>query len=535
MLMAGINHGTDRKNRREFFSETLVSGDGLSNMLPKAESSWTLEEAAHLMNRAGFGGTPAEINRIHSLGRKAVVDALLSAEDPADSFPKPDWADEETALANMREMMEQRREKRKAKSNLSPEEAEKQRRETFKMIQQENRRNSLEAQGDWFRRMLLTRAPLREKMTLFWHDHFATSVQKVRQPLLILKQNELFRSHALGSFKTLTHAIVQDPAMMIYLDLQNSKKDKPNENFAREVFELFTLGEGHYTEQDIREAARAFTGYQLNRLTGKTFHVERQADTGAKTIFGKTGKFNGSDVVDLIFEQSETPRFMVRKIWEFFVYEKPSETAVNALAAIFRDADFKIEPLLREMFLSREFYSEKAIRTQIKSPIQYLVQLLKQLEISEPPIGFPINAQQQLGQILFLPPNVAGWDWGKAWINTNTLLARYNLAGVLTKGSEEAAIAMKGAQIRMPGNNRGGNGRGWSGPDYETLVPRESRVDPAKLVDDLIFRFFNGKLPDKARQSFIDYANAKKGAVFTNKEIGELCHLILSTPYYQLC
>jgi hypothetical protein len=150
-------------------------------------------------------------------------------------------------------------------------------------------------------------------------------------------------------------------------------------------------------------------------------------------------------------------------------------------------------------------------------------------------VGFPINAQQQLGQMLFLPPNVAGWDWGKAWINTNTLLARYNLAGVLTKGSEDAAIAMKGAQVRMPGNNRSGNARGWSGPDYETLVPRESREDPSKLVDDLIFRFFNGKLPDKARQSFIDYANAKKGAVFTNKEIGELCHLILSTPYYQLC
>jgi len=503
-------------------------------MLPKAESSWTLEEAAHLMNRAGFGGTPAEINRIHSLGRNAVVDALLSAEDPADAFPKPDWADEETALASMRETMEQRREMRQSMRNLPAEEADRKRREAFRMIQQENRRNSLEAQANWFRRMLQTRAPLREKMTLFWHDHFATSLQKVRQPILMFKQNELFRSHALGSFKTLTHAIVRDPAMMIYLDLQSSKKDKPNENFAREVFELFTLGEGHYSEQDIREAARAFTGYQLNRLTGKTFHVERQADTGTKTIFGKTGKFNGSDVVDLIFEQSETPRFMARKIWEFFVYEKPSESAVNALAAIFRDADFRIEPLLREIFLSREFYSEKAIRTQIKSPIQYLVQLLKQLEISEPPAGFPINAQQQLGQTLFLPPNVAGWDWGKAWINTNTLLARYNLAGVLTKGSEDSDLAMKGAQVRMPGSNRGRN-RGWSGPDYETLAPRESREDPAKLVDDLVFRFFNGKLPDKARRSFIDYANAKKGVVFTNKEIGELCHLILSTPYYQLC
>jgi len=529
-----MNHGTGRKNRwNDFFAETLVGGCGLRNMLPKADSSWTLEEAAHLMNRAGFGGTPAEINRIQSLGRAAVVDALLSGEDPADAFPKPDWADEEKALASMRTMMEQRREMRRSSDGLTSEEADQKRREAFRAIQQENRRNGLEAQADWFHRMLTTRAPLREKMTLFWHDHFATSIQKVRQPILMLKQNELFRSQALGSFKELTHAIVQDPAMMIYLDLQSSKKDKPNENFAREVFELFTLGEGHYSEEDIREAARAFTGYQVNRLTGRTNHIERQADQGTKAIFGKTGKFYGSDVVDLIFEQSETPRFMVRKIWEYFVYEQPSESAVNALAAIFRNADFKIAPLLREIFLSREFYSEKAIRTQIKSPIQYLVQLLKQLEISEPPIGFPINAQQQLGQTLYMPPNVAGWDWGKAWINTNTLLARYNLAGFLTKGSEDAAMALQGAQGRMAGNNR--RGRSWDGPDYEALVPRESREDVVKLVDELIFRFFNGKVPDKARKSFIDYAIAKKGVVFTNKEVGELCHLIISTPYYQLC
>lgn len=502
-------------------------------MLPKAESPWTLEEAAHLLSRAGFGGTPAEIHRLHALGRKAVVNALLAAEDPADAYPNPAWADEETALASQREMIRQRREMRQSSREMSTEQAEKKRRETFRAMQQQNRRNGLELQAHWFRRMLTTRAPLREKMTLFWHDHFATSLQKVRQPILMLKQNELFRSHALGSFKALTHAIVQDPAMMLYLDLQNSKKDQPNENFAREIFELFTLGEGHYSEQDIREAARAFTGYRVNRMTGHTHRILRQADAGEKTLFGKTGNFDGSDVIDLIFEQPETSRFLVRKIWEFFVYEKLPEPKVNALAETFRNEGFMIAPLLREIFSSREFYSEKAIRTQIKSPIQYLVQLLKQLEITQPPAGFPINAQQQLGQTLFLPPNVAGWDWGKAWINTNTLLARYNLAGFLTKGSENAAVALQGARGGMLGKARRG-GRRWIGPDYESLVPHKLRKDPAKLVDALVFRFFNGQVPEKARNSFIDYAIAKKADAFTDKEIGELCHLILSTPYYQL-
>ena len=491
-------------------------------------------EAAHLLNRAGFGGSPAEIRALHALGRVKAVDSLLASADDSAAFPLPAWANEEQALADMRGRIEQRREVQKALRGKSPEEAEKIRREVFKKFQQDNRRHALEAQGWWFRRMLATKAPLREKMTLFWHDHFATSIQKVKQPVLMLNQNELFRRHAFGSFKDLTQAILMDPAMMLYLDTQNSRKGKPNENFAREVMELFTLGEGNYTEQDIREAARAITGYQLNRFTGKVTHNRRQWDESPKTIFGKTGPFTGADVINIIFEKDQPARFMARKLWEFFVYENPPDAAIDALAGTLRKADWQTAPLLREIFLSREFYAEPSIRTQIKAPVQFIIQLLKQLEITEPPSGFPITAQQQLGQILFMPPNVAGWDWGQAWINTNTLLTRYNLAGFLTKGAGTGDKTMDGGKTKgMPMAKLAG--RRWIGPNYGKIAPRPLRENPEKLVDALVFRFFQGPVPDMARSSFIEYATAKKGVIFTDKETAELCHLMLSTPYYQLC
>jgi uncharacterized protein (DUF1800 family) len=507
-------------------------------MLPQAESSWTLNEAAHLLNRAGFGGSPSEINDFHALGRVKAVDLLLTDNEPADTFPVPAWATRERAIADMRERFEERRKLQQSLRDLSPEKAERLRRESNREFQRESRQHALEGQGWWFRRMAKTEHPLREKMTLFWHDHFATSVQKVKQPVLMVMQNELFREHAFGSFKDLTHAILLDPAMMLYLDTQSSRKGKPNENFAREVMELFTLGEGNYTEQDIREAARAFTGYSLNRFTGKVTHTRKQWDESPKTVFGKTGPFDGEEVINLIFEKPEASSFIARKIWEFFVYDNPSDAAVDSLAATLRKADYRTGPLLREIFLSREFYAEASIRSQIKSPVQFLIQMFKQLEVADPPAGFPITAQQQLGQILFMPPNVAGWDWGQAWINTNTLLTRYNLAGFLTKGADTGAKQMMGGdQMKTPGMASGPKrgGRAWSGPDYEKIAPRSLREDPEKLVDSLIFRFFQGPLPEKARGSFIEYAAAKKGVIFTDKETAELCHLILSTPYYQLC
>ncbi|HEY1120816.1 MAG TPA: DUF1800 domain-containing protein, partial [Haloferula sp.] len=343
-------------------------------MLPAAPDEWTLQEAAHLLRRAGFGGSPKDIESFHALGRYKAVDSLLAPTEPVDAFTLPAWATPEQAMAEMKERQEQYRELRRATRDLSPEEADQKRREFRQKQQRIERQHGIEAQGWWFRRMLKTEAPLREKMVLFWHDHFATSIQKVKQPVLMVMQNELFRRHAMGSFKELTHGILMDPAMMLYLDTQTSKKGKPNENFAREVMELFTLGEGNYTEQDIKEAARAFTGYSLNRLNGTVVHNKRQWDEGEKKIFGKSGKFDGDGVIDLIFEQEAAARYVPRKLWEYFAAEDPPEEGVEALAKSFKAADFKVEPLLREIFRSKAFYSDEVVRNQIKSPIQFLVQ-----------------------------------------------------------------------------------------------------------------------------------------------------------------
>ncbi len=505
-------------------------------MLATAENSWTIFEAAHLLNRAGFGGSPSEIKALHALGRTAAADSLISPTEPLNQFPLPAWSSDKAVISDFRARRENRQAVRKAEKELSPEAAEKLKREGNQQAQKEYRKQAMEAQAWWFRRMLKTRAPLREKMTLFWHDHFATSIQKVREPALLIRQNDLFRKNALGNFKELTQAILLDPAMLRYLDGQSSRKGKPNENFAREVMELFTLGEGNYTESDVREAARAFTGYHFNPMKVQVVHRKLEWDPEEKIIFGKTGKYNGSEVINLIFEKKESARFIVKKLWEFFVIEEPSGSTIDNLTETLRAANFVIAPLLREIFLSKEFYSTTIIRTQIKCPVQYLIALLKQLEITEPPLGFPIAGQLQLGQVLFTPPNVAGWDWGHGWINTNTLLTRYNLAGFLTKGSEESSKLIPDNQKKIPrmGQLPKKSGLGWRGPDYEKIAPRPMRENISELVDLLIFRFFQSPVPEKARDSFMEYATAKKGVIFTNKETAELCHLILSTPYYQL-
>lgn len=503
-------------------------------MLPKATGSWTKAEARHLLSRAGFGGSPGEIAALHGMGREKAVDFLLNPTEAVEAIPRPEWADMEKAMAGIAEMMMGRREMMAETRGLSAEEAEKKRREMRRDIQRESRKQGLEAQHWWFNRMLKTKAPLREKMTLFWHDHFATSIQKVRLPVLLVKQNELFRDHAFGNFRELTQKVVRDPAMMLYLDTQRSSKAMPNENFAREIMELFTLGEGNYTEEDVKQAARAFTGYQLNRLNGEVMQSARAWDDGEKTIFGKTGAYNGKDVVNLIFKKDACAKFMAVKLWEFFAYEKPVDSAMEDLAATFRKNDYELRPVLREIFLSREFYGEKAMATMIKSPVQYLVQLLKELEMPSAPLGFPILGQTQLGQVLFMPPNVAGWDWGKAWINTNTLLTRYNLAGRLTKGASGDMMGRGGGGMNRMAERRGMRNRGGA-PDFSRIAVESERNDTGKLVDDLIARFFCVAVPKKARESFIAYADSKKGVSFTDQELGELCHLMLSTPYYQLC
>ena len=506
-------------------------------MIPLADSnSWTLREAAHLLNRAGFGGTPAEIDSLHKRGRTAAVDHLLTFGDEQADFPKPEWAnaDKRAMLASYamsrRELndIEEPQERAKKRQQLQRERRKTQRQNTSSMVEW------------WLTRMYRTEHPLREKMALFWHGHFATSIQKVKQPRLMLDQNETLRKYATGNFRELTQAICLDPAMMLYLDTNQNRKGKPNENFTRELFELFTLGEGHYTEQDIKEAARAFTGYQLNRRTGQSSLNRRLHDHGVKMVFSKSGRFKGDAIVDLALAQPACAEFMSTKLWEFFAYESPNKQLIDHLAKQLRANDYEIRPLLRSIFLSAAFYDDKkAIGTQIKSPTQFLVQLVRQLEIKTLPLNVAATTLSSLGQALFHPPNVAGWEGGKAWINTNTLLSRYNIAGLIVKGvrdPEHARSVMKGGDKRMMMALEKGKDtmRRYRGPDYKQLAPVALRQEPSKLVETLTQRLFQGPLEASHRKSFDDYAASKKARAFTDLEVAELLHLMMSTPYFQL-
>lgn len=479
-----------------------------------------------MLNRAGFGGPPQDVHSLYRLGRSAAVDVLLNPGEPLTAFAVPGWAAPEQAAKDFKAREEARKQLQNRIRNLPAAEAEEQKRIFNQQEQQTTQKQIEEAQHGWFRRMLQTRAPLREKMTLFWHDHFATSLQKVRQPVYLIWQNQRFREQAMGSFQELTTAMVRDPAMMLYLDSENSKKLRPNENFARELMELFTLGEGHYQEADVRQAARAFTGYQINRSTGEVLLNRKLHDDREKTVLGQTGEFNAEQVVGVIFATARPAVFLAGKLWEYFVGAPAPSGVVDSLADTLRSSRYQLRPALRRLFLSREFYAPKVIRNQIKSPIQFLVQLLRQLEIAEPPEGFPMNGQQQLGQVLFMPPNVAGWNWGRAWINTNTLLARYNLADALTR---PAPPQRKGSPVQVQ-NRRIAPAK----VEFSRLVPPQMRQNPDAMVDALGFRFFNVPVPSPLRALFLEFAAAAREKPFTDADVGELCHLMLSTPDYQL-
>lgn len=273
---------------------------------------------------------------------------------------------------------------------------------------------------------------LMERMSLFWHGHFACSSKLSK---LAFNQINAIREHALGNFRDLVLAVAKDPSMIRYLNNQQNKKNKPNENFARELMELFTIGRGNYTEQDIKEAARAFTGWSSN-LGGKFVFRRRQHDFGSKTFMGKTGKFDGDEIIDIILEQRATAQFICTKIYRYFVNEKVDTRIVNRLADQFYKSDYNIEALMRSIFTSDWFYDKKNIGIKIKSPVDLVVGMSRGLNIQYDNEQALIFAQKALGQVLFNPPNVAGWAGGKAWIDNSTMMLRLNLVTYLLYASD---------------------------------------------------------------------------------------------------
>ena len=357
----------------------------------------------HLLRRAGFGYSADELREYVVLGFDGTIDRLLNPERVDDSAA-------EAAAAAYRDAALQER-------------------------------GALLA--SWHTRLVQTRRPLLEKTTYFWHDHFATGIRKVNGPSFMLVQNETIRAGALGKFRDLVLAMTRDPAMMIWLDNRDNVAKAPNENYARELMELFTLGEGVlYTERDVKEAARALTGWRLTTAkpapdakfpvaTGVSL-VARQFDNGMKTVLGKSGKFDDIDVVGIVTSKRECAEYIGTKLWRFFAVPDPTDAMIQRTTDAYFANDTSIREMLRVILRSPEMYSDDAYRWRIKSPVEQVIHPLRAFGLTDRAARTARDTQVQ-GQVLFDPPSPAGWDWGEAWINSNTLLARANFANDITR------------------------------------------------------------------------------------------------------
>ena len=432
--------------------------------VPGDTTPWSLARVAHLHRRAGFAAPWSILQRDLKAGPAASIDRLFKGEPTSGDGQT---ADEFDALLDAMAA--------RVGSDATP----------------------ARLQGLWLYRMILTARPLRERMTLFWHNHFATSLAKVENPALMQRQNDLLRSHALGDFRAMLEAVGKDPAMLVWLDSTANRKAKPNENYAREVMELFTLGRGRYTEKDIQEAARAFTGWFVVR--DRFSELPAQHDDGVKTIFGKTGRFKGDDIPSLLLDQPACAEFLCAKLFRQFVSEvdAPSPALLAPLARMFRNNRFDITAPLRMILASNLFFDESRRRRRVKSPVELSVGTIRALEILKPTVSSEALADAcgRMGQTLYAPPSVAGWDGGPTWINTTAMLNRTNLALALL-GKDNAQLG----------------GR----CDAKALADRNG-VEPRKFYLDLLVQ---------------DALESKTlGAV---KEPWELATLVLTTPEYQL-
>jgi uncharacterized protein (DUF1800 family) len=443
-----------------------------------------IDPIAHLYRRAGFGVPPAELDEGRRLGYAATLEKILRFD------AAPDAA--ETALAAYQSQLDL------------------------------TRPNGIQAW--WLIRMLTTSRPLVEKTTLFWHGHFATAISKVKDPAAMREQNNLFRAKGMGRFRDLLLAVSQDPAMLFWLDSNTNRKGQPNENYARELMELFTMGIGHYTETDVKEAARAFTGWFVSRQArqlGQFFFNDNQHDHGAKTVLGHTGDLNGTDIVDILAYKPETARFISRKLWVWFIHDHPSDADIEPLAQLYLANDTQIRPLVEAILRHPAFLSDEAYLALVKSPVEFAVGTLRVLPGSFNPLLLP-GALRQMGQELFNPPNVKGWDGGMDWISTTTLLGRVNFANAVTSA--------------RPGGNRNSFG---DGINLAVLLRGITATTAEALVDQLAARLGPVPINDGSRAEMAAYVGAPGGLstlapAQLDTKVRGLVHLILGTAEYQV-
>jgi uncharacterized protein (DUF1800 family) len=436
---------------------------------------------AHLLRRAGFGASEAELDEYTALGFAGALERLLNPEQVDDSAT-------DAQLASL------------ALDTADP----------------EARKKIEAAKFWWFNRMLLTRRPLQEKMTLFWHTHFATANFKVGDALLMLQQNQLFRDNAMGNFESLLQQVTRDPATLIWLDNRTNRKGAPNENYAREVMELFTIGIGNYTDADVKQAARAFTGYSLNADKNFVFQPN-QHDTGDKTFLDETKNWDADDVLATLVRHPATARFISTKLFRFFAYDTPDASSIDRLATTFVASGFDIRSVLRDLFSGPEFLSAAAYHAQIKQPVDYVAGSLKALGTQN--IGPDVTQLlRRMGQDLLNPPDVSGWKGGPSWINATTLFERFNFANrlVTSRDPQKPYFTDVAAQIQD---------RGLSAPP--------------SIVDYYLGLLVDRDASPEARAALSDYLQEGGAALVLNdatidRKVRGVVHLAMSLPAFQL-
>ncbi len=500
--------------------------DALRPLDPSLFDYWCAE---HLLNRAGFGGTPSQVRALANMGLSKAVDSVVDFQTIEAAPVQTDLFDKDIMQPRSRNERLAIQRARKTGDEAALAEARRRRQER----QQADRAQIGELRHWWLKRMIETSRPLEEKMTLFWHGHFATGYRAIEDSYHMFMQNQLFRRHAVGNFSLLVHGIIRDPAMLRYLNNDQNRKEKPNENLARELMELFTLGEGNeYTENDIKQGARALTGYTFGDdsfidLSSRRYH--RLHDNGLKHILGSIGHFDGDDFVRVILSRPSCSKFICLKLYRFFVNDLPGEpdASVRAviidLARLFRKSKYQLKPVLRTLFSSEHFFEPANTASLIKSPIQLIVQAIRSLQTPTRNIGVLLRSTDRMGQSLFLPPSVKGWEGGRSWINTSTLFVRQNLLFYLLTG-------------RRPDH------RGWQthGEPFDAvhlidhLRAPDGGVDTREAVTYLLWFNF-GREPDAARVDTLVKAVRNRGDRLDNDALIHLLALITASPEYQLC
>ena len=429
-----------------------------------------LIDTAHLLRRAGFGAPPAEVLAAARQGREVTALGLVAYDSIPETAPPPPASFNDS--------------KSRRPDDLS---------------------------AWWLSRMIATARPLQEKLTLFWHGHFATGIAKVGQPALMYQQNETLRANALGRFDDLLSAMYKDPAMLIWLDGQRNVKGAPNENWGREVMELFTLGRGNYTEDDVHASAAAFTGWRIGPDNRAVF-VPGLHDKSVKTLLGQTGNWTADDAVRILAAHPSTGPFLATKLWKFFASDTPPPLAINKLAQTYDASNHSIRAVVTELFTMPEFYAVAQRERHVKSPVEFTVSAIRQLPFGPVNVAALPRFLTLLGQELFNPPSVGGWPGGPTWISAATMLARFNVASHLTGDAPGSLSLLTGDALAVAAGTDTTEG-------LLAYVTNALGVGPGPVTASSLMGFLG-------HQSLAD--------IDLNAAARGLVHLVLASPEYQM-